>query len=71
MSVAVGEQSPGDPSVVVWSQTLHDESGRYRAAQLRVRSDAAIVLQVGDMASVLDDADARSLFATLGRVLAG
>lgn len=55
--------------MVVWSQSIHDEAGRWQRARLRVRSDAALVLDVGSSSSVLDDADARSLFATLGRVL--
>lgn len=60
------EDQPGD---VVWAQSIHDERGMWVRARLRVRSDAALVLDVGDRSSVLDDADARSLFATLGRVL--
>lgn len=62
---------PAEPGDVVWAQSIHDEAGRWVRARLRVRSDAALVLDVGDRSSVLDDDDARSLFATLGRVLAG
>jgi hypothetical protein len=61
----------GSPSDVVWAQSVHDEDGRWQRARLRVRVDGALALDVGNSSSVLDDEDARSLFATLGRVLAG
>jgi hypothetical protein len=59
----------GEGLVLVWRESVHDEAGRWTGAMLAVRVDGAIVLGVGDRFSVLDDSDARSLFAALGKAL--
>jgi hypothetical protein len=55
----------------VWSETVHDPAGRWQGAVLIQRADGRLLLGVGDRWSVLDDDDARSLFAALGEALRG
>jgi hypothetical protein len=55
---------------LLWSQTVHGDGGRFVAARLWLRGEDGLpVLTVGDVQTVLDVADARSLFAALGEAL--